>query len=436
MKLNKPKNTNYCTTVVQIKNITPLEGCDNVVGTNIFGYQAIVSKDTKIGDIGLVFVAETQLSDEYCFNNNMYRHGDKNKDQSAKGYIEDNRRVKAIKFRGHVSNCLFMKLDSLSYVKGIDDEAFLVGTEFDGIGEHEICKKYEVAVKGMKTQTMSESYNFVRVEKKHMPEHVDSINFFKYKDHFNKGDEVIVTQKLHGTSVRIGHTIVGRKLNLIEKFLRFVGVKIQLTEFDYVYGSRKVIKDINNPHHNHFYDTDIWTEAGESISSVLPKNYIAYGEIVGWTKGGQAIQKNYTYNLPQGKYEVYIYRIAIVNEQGIINDLSWDQVKEFCTNNNLKYVPELWRGKIQKFDADKYMNIRYYEEGYTHCVQLGEAGNNMDIVDEGVCIRKEGIVPTIMKAKCSKFLEHETKILDEGVQDLESANVETVEEVIINPNTV
>lgn len=115
MKIDKLQNPNYCATVVKIKNIIPLENCDNVVATTIFGFQAIVGKDTKIGDIGIVFPAETQLSDEYCYENNLYRHADKNRNEGEKGYIEDNRRVKAVKFRGNPSSCLFASLESLKF---------------------------------------------------------------------------------------------------------------------------------------------------------------------------------------------------------------------------------------------------------------------------------------------------------------------------------
>lgn len=92
MKIEKPKNENSCATVVEIKNIIPLVGCDNIVGTTIFGFQAIVGKDTKVGDIGIVFPAETELSNEHCFNNNLYRHNEKNINKENKGYIEDSGR--------------------------------------------------------------------------------------------------------------------------------------------------------------------------------------------------------------------------------------------------------------------------------------------------------------------------------------------------------
>ena len=64
MNLKKPVNENYAAVVTTIRAINKLDNCDNVVAVPIFGYQAIVSKDTQVGDLVLVFTAETQLSDE------------------------------------------------------------------------------------------------------------------------------------------------------------------------------------------------------------------------------------------------------------------------------------------------------------------------------------------------------------------------------------
>lgn len=47
MKLAKPENENYAATVVSIHAITPLEGSDNIVGTPLLGFQAIVGKNTQ-----------------------------------------------------------------------------------------------------------------------------------------------------------------------------------------------------------------------------------------------------------------------------------------------------------------------------------------------------------------------------------------------------
>lgn len=412
--IDKPVNDGYCATVVQLVNIIPLTGCDNIVGTTIFGFQAIVGKDAKVGDIGIVFPAETQLSEDFCENNDLYRRAEFNKNKDKKGYIEDNRRIKAVKFRGNTSNCLFIGLNSLKYT-GFDLSYLAVGTSFDTLGGNEICKKYEVYHKVSCNQSKLPKS---RVQSRYLPEHIDTTNFFKNSHLIDPEKDIIVTQKLHGTSVRIGNTIVNRKLNLIEKGLRWLGVKIQETEYDYVYGSRKVIKDVNDKDKAGFYDFDLWTNEGKKLVGLLPENYIVYAEIIGYTPDKKEIQKNYSYTIEPGLAELYVYRIAVINNQGPIHDLTYDQMVEFCNVKGIKTVPEVWRGKMKDFVATDFIDKRFFEEGKTHCLCLGD---NKDLVDEGVVVRCDGLTPILLKAKSPKFLELETKILDTGEEDLENS---------------
>lgn len=417
MKFQKPENDNYAAVVTRIKSITPLEGCDNVVGTPLFGFQGVVSKDTVVGSLGIFFPAESQLSEEYTSKNNLYRHSDLNDNKDAKGYIEDNRRVRAMKFRGHRSDCLFMPLESLSYIKGIDINDLKEGDTFDRIGDYEICKKYVIPKTRREQRIEKNKEKFVRVDKKFLPEHYDSDNYFRNASVIPGDREVIVTQKLHGTSIRIGNTYVARKLSFLEQIAKRLGVQVKETEFDYVFGSRKVIKDVNNPNQNHFYDTDIWTDEGKKLEGTIPENFLVYGELIGWTPQGGPIQKNYTYTVPNGTCELYIYRVAFINGQGLVTDLSWDQVKEFCRDRGLRTVPELWRGLMKDFNPDTWMDTKYSEDGYKEAVKLDKESP----CDEGVCIRLDGIAPYILKAKSPLFYEHETSILDLGEEDLESS---------------
>ena len=144
MKFKKPDNENYCATIVEIKHLIDLENCDNIQGTMIFGNQVIISKDVKEGDVGVYFPAETQLSIEYTSLNNLFRHSEHNADKTAKGYIDNNRRVRAMKMRGHQSCGLFMPLESLSYCY---DGEFEIGDSFDEIKESKICNKYIIIKK-------------------------------------------------------------------------------------------------------------------------------------------------------------------------------------------------------------------------------------------------------------------------------------------------
>lgn len=225
MKLQPPENANYAATVVAITRITPLENCDNVVGTPLLGFQAIVGNETAVGELGIVFTAETQLSEEFTRLNNLHRHGDLNDDESKKGYLEDNRRVKALKFRGHRSDCLFLYLDSLAYT-GADLDQLQPGDSFDKLNGHDICTKYVVKRSAMahaRTHAIRDKV-FKRVDEKLLPEHYETGNFFRNRDSISGSRHVVVTQKIHGTSIRIGRVPVLRKPTLLERILLRIGV--------------------------------------------------------------------------------------------------------------------------------------------------------------------------------------------------------------------
>lgn len=412
MKLEAPKNANYAATIVQVRHINELAGCDNVVGLPLLGYQAIVSKDIKVGDIGVLFTAETKLSDAFLSINNLYRHGDRNVDPGQTGYIEDSGRVKALKFRGHQSDALFLPLDSLSSFVKIDQ--LNEGDVFDNLDGKEICRKY--LVKEPSVQTHKNVVKaFSRVDKKFLPEHYDTDNYFRNSHLIPQDADVVVTQKLHGTSIRIGHTLVQRTLSWKERLARKLGIKVQETEYDIVYGSRKVIKDANNPGQNHFYETDLWSTVGARFADRIPENFIVYGEVIGWINE-TPIQKNYTYGLPVGENELYVYRVALITNQGKLVDLSWEAVKEFCTLQGIKYTPELAHGVHHEFRPEVWMD-KQYAGVLPQAVPLDM---NKKFVDEGVCIRVEGLAPRIMKAKSPIFLQHESKMLDEEVVDTET----------------
>lgn len=424
MKIDKPANPNYCATVVSLPAVRfSLANLDKIEGVNVFGFQVLVGKDTPANTRGVFFPAETQLSDEYCYVNNLYRHADLNLDKDQKGYFEDNRRVRAIKFKGNVSNGFFMPLDSLAYT-GVNVDMLNDGDEFDTLNGHEVCRKYTVPTKAMKPQDKADR-GFVRADKKFMPEHIDTENFYKNHDKIDPEAEVVVTQKIHGTSIRIANTMVNRKPNLVERFASLFGAKIAKTEYAYLYGSKKVIKDANNPNQNHYYESDIWTLEGHKLDGLIPENYVIYGELVGWTPEGKEIQRNYTYAIPKGTCELYIYRVAIVNEKGLTTDLSWEQVKEFSKSIGAKHVPEMFKCKMKELTANDFAFLKTFMDArYFDGINLRQTlwlGENKDIVDEGVCVRKDGLTPKILKAKSPKFLEHETKILDTGEEDLESS---------------
>ena len=81
MKLSVQGNPNYCATIVAIDNVVELENCQNIQGTIIQGCHVIVSKDVKVGDIGIYFPVECSIKDIFLKDNNLYRDKARNIDK-------------------------------------------------------------------------------------------------------------------------------------------------------------------------------------------------------------------------------------------------------------------------------------------------------------------------------------------------------------------
>jgi hypothetical protein len=430
MKFDPPKNINYAAQVVRVPRLVELEGLDNLVGVPILGHQALTQKGKAEGDLVIAFTAETALSEQFARENNLFREPERNKDQNEKGYLEKNLRIRAIKLRGHRSDALLMPLSSVEFT-GIDWLKLEEGDVFDTLNGHEICKKYEVAQRqGQSRAKTKVEKAFKRVDKKLFPEHLETSQYWREKHLLRPAREVVITQKLHGTSIRVGRVPCLRQKGRLERFINRWLPTAEHT-YDAVYGSRKVIKDVNNPNQQHFYETDgedLWTQYGKTIADLVPEGFLVYAELIGWTPTGEAIQKGYTYHLPQGQAELYVYRVATINAQGTLADLSWDGVKEFCRDRGLKWTPELMRTRILGLDevVEMFMDKRFVDEHGRDewddvYIEDPVPLSDKKSVDEGICLRQEGMTPLILKAKSGLFLQYESKNNDAGEADIESA---------------
>lgn len=433
MKYDPIKNPNYVATVIEVPELIEFEGLDNLRGLALFGMQALVSKDTVPGTIGVLFSTEVQLSEEFASANNLFRHSNLNSDQTKVGYLEDNRRVKAIKLRGVRSDSLFVGLDAFTYL-GVKPEDFKVGDVFDSINGKEVLRKY--VIKEPAEQTGPKA-RVRRVDLTQFPMHIDSENYWRNCDKIPFDAPVVVTQKLHGTSVRYGNVLVKRDLKWYEKLLVKVGVPIKTHEHKFVVGSRTVIKSIDGETEDgkqHYYgETDLWSQYAydNALNERIPEGYLVYGELVGWTSDGKPIQKNYTYECPKGEAKLYIYRVATVTEGGVVTDLSWPAVKAFARGIGMATVPEFFTElhdrDVFEIVVDDLMDERYLDNfllsgGPDN--QLGDRPvglSNGGTVDEGICVRYDGPNGVyILKAKSPIFLGHESRMLDTGGEDLES----------------
>lgn len=394
---------NYTLKVVRVNDLIELPGLDNLRGVPVDGYLALVSKDTEVGSLMVVFPAECQLLPEFAAEKNLYRKAEMNSDPTQTGYLEHHGRIRAIKLRGHVSSCLLLP----AWLPDMEE-----GLLFDTINGKTISWKYEPPVKSNPAASSAQRKAWKRVDVKFLPEHPDTAQYLREQDSIPDYARFVVTQKLHGTSLRVGHTIVKRKLTWKDKLAAWFGVPVRETEYAHVCGSRKVIKDPENPNQNHYYDVDLWSSEGMKYATLLPEGVVIYGELIGYVPGTtKPIQKGYTYNVPVGEADFYVYRVTVVTEDAHQYDLSDEAMRNFCALRGLRVVPKLWEGTKSDFRPETWVNRDFHGEGRVeNAVPLAKESP----CDEGVVIRIEGVNPSMYKVKSPLFFAYESEQLDSG----------------------
>ena len=444
--LNKPINENYAAVVVEIKTLIPLDGCDNVQAAIIMGNQIIVSKDVKVGDIGLYFPLECQLSKEYLSNNNLYDKPELNIDNTKKGYFNEKGRVRCQRFRGHKSEGLFMPLNSLDFIFSYSNGDLNLNDCFDELYGIPICSKYIVKqsrTPGSKSNKSTKKYESKLVENQ-FRFHQDTSMLYRNLHRIEPNSLISITYKLHGTSGISSYILCKQPITKFDKVKEWLwnmsykignltrnskwDFKINNTKYDYIYSSRKVIKNEElNPNAQHFYNEDIWGIAHNELKDFLSKGMTFYYEIVGFLPNGGAIQKDYDYGCEPTKHAIYIYRITSTNVDGKVIEFSAKQVQDFCKKNGLNAVPELYYGYAQGVWTEKFENVD--EWGDVFLDKIKHDYNEKDcymcsnkVPEEGVVIRIEGNDFEAYKAKSERFYARETAQLDKGESNIEDEN--------------
>lgn len=421
MKLTTHEDsTNYACTVVQLGTMREIPNADKIQRTVLFGNNLIVSKAVQEGDVMLYFVAGTQLSEDLCYENNLYSSYELNKDPKDKGYLSNKRLIKALKLRGVISDGMLLPLSALNYIDPSASLRLNVGDTFTHIADVEVCRKYVVPVK--QTGTPSQKQPKENKMKDLLIDnqfrfHTDTQHFARNLEMFTPDTEIIVTRKYHGSSGILSNVLINKKLSWFEKLVNKF-VKLPHSEYGFVVSSGKPksrlpksIKtnsiDWKSPTPS-FYSNDIWEKAYQLHQDKIEKGITLYFEIV-----GQGIQgADYTYGFD---YEIFVYRITQTNVDGNVYELSWEAVKNYCEKYGLKYVDEYFSGRIDNFgnnidEALENLQISYLDKSFPDCP-----------VDEGICIRVRG-TDEIFKLKSPKFIAGESAALEKGEIDIEASN--------------
>lgn len=436
MKLEMLGNQNYCATIVKIENVIPLEKCDNIVATTIFGNNIIVSKDVKIGDVGIYFPVETSIKDIFLKANNLYRDKELNSDKDKMGFFELNGRVRCMKLRGFKSEGFWIPLESLFWI--VKDLNVNVGDEFDHIDGQMICEKYVVKSKNQgltnNSNKKSKIKKISRLLDGYFRLHIDTEQFGKNTHKFELEDLISITEKIHGCSFISSNILCKRKLTLKDKIAKLLGAKVVETEFDNIYSSRRVIKnEFEDNKVSHFYNEDIWGIVNNELKDFLTKGMTVYGEVCGFLSGGGAIQKVgsyiYDYGCKPKEHKVYIYRITFTDTDGRVFEWSMKQIQDWCKEKSLNAVPLHYYGTVRNFIQftginGSYVDERDYQNQFLKTVIDTYLEKDCYICQnkvpaEGVCIRKEVNDIEVYKAKAFRFRNAETVSLDSGESNIE-----------------
>lgn len=435
MKLTiKESSTNYACSVVEIKEKFEIENADAICRVVVDGNNVVVPKTTEVGAIMLYFVAGTKLSADYCKNNNLYDKPEENLDTNKKSFISfRQKRVKALKLRGIISNGMLMPLDSLfSLVPNIAN--LKVGDEFTDIDNISICEKYIVPVKISNSKNKGQqSVKISRLVENQFYLHGDTSNLRKEIHRLNPNDLIEISYKKHGSSIVIGNVKVKIELTWFEKILKKFKVKLDETKFDIVYSSRKVIKNgyLNPTQGEGFYGEDIWGVVAKEVGHLIPKGFTLYGEILGYTPSGSPIQGKFDYGCLPGEHKFYVYKISIVNEDGKVIFLSTKQIEEFCEKVGLSFKDTLMYYGYAKNLYPQLDLSNHWRENFLSQLEKDYNEKNCymcknKVPEEGIILRIDRLEEyECYKLKSKKFLLMESEEQEQEITNIEDNQDET-----------
>jgi RNA ligase (TIGR02306 family) len=177
-------------------------------------------------------------------------------------------------------------------------------------------------------------------------------NFKWYPDMFKPGDEVVFTEKVHGTNFRFGW-VPNVPDTLWKKVLKFFG---KLPEYEFAFGSNRVqLHNKAGKKKTNFYEQQ---GAGNVYKEMVEKydlkertqkysGVIFYAEIY-----GSSIQKNYTYGCKEGERRMVGFDALMVEDYQYPDGgdplpsgfLDFDVMEKVFASIGIPTAPTLYRG--------------------------------------------------------------------------------------------
>lgn len=461
LKIADGADPNYLATIVKITQIKPHPGADRLELTEVFGNTIVLGKGSyQVGDVVCYFPVESVIDRRFLSWANLFDKPELNEDQKTKGYFTSKSsggRVKAVALRAVPSQGFLFKTSELARYYKVDEKEFKVGETFNMVGEDQLLTKY---IKG-DTKTSGDAnskksrvpawinftvgllprpvrrpiYLFINAWFNRKAEGIKSSVVegqfkFHYKtEHLGKNiflvkpdDFITVSSKWHGTSAIYANILCKKAFNPLRSIANYLGWEIPTEEYKFVYASRSLFKNRRDGE----YTDDVWGIIAADIVENIPETYTVYGEIVGYTPGGRAIQKNYNYGVPTNNCEFRVYRITQNTDQGV-KELEWYEIEEFCYAQGLQTVPVYYNGTAQELFPEIPLDANWND---TFLAKLKETYLDTTcefcttgVVNEGIVLRIESSPnKTALKFKSPKFLIQESADRDNEETNIDEEN--------------
>jgi RNA ligase (TIGR02306 family) len=297
--------------VVKVLGVEKHPNADRLDCLSIKGWNVISAKDIfKKDDLGIYFPIDSILPLE--IEEKIFPFDSKVKLTKS--------RVRTIKLRGVISQGLLIKPEviDLSSVKEGEDLTTKLGvTKFEP-NEETMPTGMQVGKKKKR-----ENPNLVK--------YTDIDHLKKFYNVLQEGELVYISEKSHGTSVRVGY-VKNEPTNIIDKIMKWLHLA---PDYQRAWGSRNVQLQ-NKLIHKGFYPEDHYTKITKQydLFNKIEKDTIIFGEIYGC-----GIQSGYTYGCTKGEVQLVIYDVM---KEG--RYLDYTDFIRYCSVHNLPRVPELYVG--------------------------------------------------------------------------------------------
>lgn len=317
----------YEVKVWEIDEIRHHPNADRLDIAKLGGWECIVGRDEHIpGELVIFIPPDSLVTDNFVDEFNITYLKGKGKN-----------RIGAVKLRGEWSEGLIIP-NKEGFHKDANVADFYKITKYEPI-EPPLPRSDRRGRRGEKYMCAKH-----RMYSKVFPKYTKIENVKNYANILELGEPVLISEKVHGTSLRASRVpIQGSTL------FRYI-MKLFGRTHKFLVGSRNVILD-NRIDKTTFYGDNVYSKVAHlwALEYRIPEDYILYGEIFGVNSNGKHIQKGYSYN--RSGLDVRFFDVRYKQKY-----LPPIEALNFIRRLGLEYVPILYEGPWNLSLINEYTN--------------------------------------------------------------------------------